>query len=184
MTPDVQELWIDYGEGLYQISNLGRVKRMPKFEKARDNGIRFKDFKILEPKPKSDGYIEVKLYRPDGSYVARKVHRLVAALFVPNTYGKPEVNHKDLNKANNRWDNLEWVTALENTQHAILNGAFKVGSLSNKAKLNEVQVIEIRELLREGFGVQAIADHYAVDNGTISAIKLGKTWKHLLKSQL
>ena len=64
-----------------------------------------------------NGYKLTKL-RNKNKIVTAKVHRVVAEAFLPNTENKPQVNHKDGNKANNHVDNLEWVTASENIRHA------------------------------------------------------------------
>lgn len=73
-----------------------------------------------------DGYVQITLYRiGEHGGSERKsflIHRLVAQYFVPNIYDDPEVNHLDGNKHNNRFDNLEWCTPLQNTNHAIVTG--------------------------------------------------------------
>jgi hypothetical protein len=65
-----------------------------------------------------DGYLSVN---PTTAY-RKRVHRIVAELFIPNVDNKPIVNHKDCNKLNNHVDNLEWVTHKENSVHANENG--------------------------------------------------------------
>lgn len=92
----------DY-EGLYQVSNLGRVKGLKKG-------------KILKQHDNGKGYMQVGLYK-NNKGKPYYVHRLVAKAFIPNTENKPEVNHKDKDRANNCVDNLEWVTSKENEQH-------------------------------------------------------------------
>ena len=67
------------------------------------------------------GYLEIWL-TIDGKQIRKLVHRLVAKEFIPNPLDKPEVNHIDGNKQNNRVDNLEWVTGSENKRHAFLTG--------------------------------------------------------------
>ena len=112
----MQEIWKDIPnyEGLYQVSNLGRVKSTPicKHKKPR----------ILKNIPRN-GYISVILC--DGKTKKNVfVHRLVAECFVPNPENKPIVNHIDGNKSNPCSDNLEWCTQSENIHHAIENGLF------------------------------------------------------------
>lgn len=90
----MEELWKDIPgyEGLYQVSNLGRVKSPKGIKTQSDNGR---------------GYQKVQLYK-NNKCKNEYVHRLVALAFVPNPNGLPQVNHKDEDKANNFADNLEW----------------------------------------------------------------------------
>lgn len=96
--------------GLYQISNLGNVKSLNYNHTGRP--------KLLSPKNHHTGYKFVMLCK-DGRKTNKTVHVLVASAFLPNTAGKPCVNHIDGDKSNNTAGNLEWVTYKENTQHAI-----------------------------------------------------------------
>lgn len=107
------EIWRDVNgyEGLYQVSNLGRLRRM--FKNGKVN--------FLSGKKDKDGYVEVILSKNQTKKFAR-LHRLVADAFAPNPENKPQVNHKDRNKENNAASNLEWVTGSENTIHAYATG--------------------------------------------------------------
>lgn len=102
-------------EGLYEISDLGRVKSLAR--KARF-GTRVRVIKegILSPHEQYKGYLRVDLSK-GGKATHHFVHRLVAMTFVPNPEGKPIANHLDGNKRNNRSSNFEWATDSENTQH-------------------------------------------------------------------
>ena len=97
-------------EGLYRVSNFGRV-------------FSIKNRKLLKPFI-SGNYEHVNLYK-GGKRWHTKVHSLVANAFVANPENKPEINHIDGDKTNNRRDNLEWVTSSENKQHAIEHELFK-----------------------------------------------------------
>lgn len=113
-------------EGLYQISNLGRIKSLARRKKARRNkaGIHYTlpvTEKIMRLRPdKNFGYYYTNLSK-NGKMKTHKAHRLVAEHFIPNPQNKYAVNHKDGNKANNTITNLEWVTQSENEIHANLN---------------------------------------------------------------
>lgn len=73
--------------------------------------------KKLAPETCKTGYKRVSLLK-DGHATRRYIHRLVAEAFIPNPDGKPQVNHKNGNKADNRIENLEWATHVENARHA------------------------------------------------------------------
>lgn len=109
----MEELWKDISgyEGLYQISNLGRVKSFRCSSKFRKP----KEF-ILKPSLINSGYGVVTLY--SGKEKKKfQIHRLVATAFIPNPFDFPCVNHKDEDKLNNRADNLEWCTYQYNNNY-------------------------------------------------------------------
>lgn len=105
----MQEVWRDVKgyEGLYQVSNTGKVNSFIKCN-AHQNVPR-----ELKQRISRKGYVKCKL---GGKLVS--VHRLVAEAFIENPYNKAQVNHKDGNKQNNHVDNLEWATNIENQLHA------------------------------------------------------------------
>jgi hypothetical protein len=98
-----------------------------------------------------------------------KLHRLVALAFIGKS--SKTVNHKDLNKANNSFTNLEYKTVRGNLAHAFAHG---VGA----AKLTEKEVLKIR-LLARTVSQRKIAKRYNVTYGLISAICLRKCWRHI-----
>ena len=103
------EIWKDVKgyEGVYQVSNFGRVKRVT-------------TGRILKGGKDKYGYLIVNLYKNSVGSI-KTIHRLVAEAFIPNPENKPQVNHVDENKTNNSLDNLEWMTAKENTNHGTRN---------------------------------------------------------------
>lgn len=103
----MKEIWKDIPgyEGLYQASNLGRIKSK-------------KNNKILKLYKNQYGYLQVRLSKK-GIVKLFRVHRLITNTFIYNKYNKPYVNHKDGNKQNNCVENLEWCTQKENVEHAI-----------------------------------------------------------------
>ena len=127
-----QEIWKDVigYEGLYQVSNLGRIKALKKCVIQTNRSYIMKE-KIIKQNILYSGYYYVNLYK--NNKVNRVlVHRVVSQAFIPNTDNKPQVNHKDGNKLNNCVDNLEWVSASENNYHAIKTGLRNYNSMSYK----------------------------------------------------
>lgn len=106
------------------------------------------------------------------------IHRLVGKAFVPNPDNKPQINHKDMNKLNNHYTNLEWVTNAENTDHSYLNGrkrAMVRVNTSYRPTLSKQQVIDILALLAlKKHKLKEIADMYKVHITTISSLKQGR----------
>jgi hypothetical protein len=98
---------IEEYEGLYQVSTFGRVRSLNRYI----NNV-FYPGCILKPQKFRNGYLFVSLQRKTLS-----IHRLVAKAFIDNPNNKPEINHKDGNKTNNKIENLEWRTRSENLKH-------------------------------------------------------------------
>lgn len=118
----MQEIWKDVPEyeGLYMVSNLGRVMSLHCTSKAaKESGV--PDRRIMKNVMSSSGYYHVMLSK-NGNKIAWSNHVLVARAFIPNPENKPSVNHIDGNRTNNAVDNLEWATYKENQQHAIRTG--------------------------------------------------------------
>lgn len=112
------EIWKDIEgyEGLYKISNLGRVMSCERYVRTCGNGKRLVESKILKQSKCPGGYNEVGLWKKNKSKTYL-VHRFVAKAFLENPNNYPEVNHKDENKDNNCVDNLEWCTSKYNANY-------------------------------------------------------------------
>ncbi|MBM7565764.1 NUMOD4 domain-containing protein [Paenibacillus sacheonensis] len=113
------EVWKDVVgyEGIYQVSNFGRVKSL-------GNGVTRKE-KILRQHINRRGYMKLDLSMKGQEPKKFSVHRLVAQAFIPNPLNKPQVNHVNCFKSDNRVTNLEWNTQKENLLHAKANGLGK-----------------------------------------------------------
>ena len=129
----MREEWKDIEgyEGLYQISNLGRVKSLM----FRNNKYSFNKIYFMKPQNNAKGYKTIRLSK-DGVVENHRIHRLVAKHYIPNLNNKPCVNHIDGNKQNNNVSNLEWATHSENLKHAHRTGLKKATFLGCYGKDN------------------------------------------------
>lgn len=168
----MNEVWKDIPnfEGLYQVSNLGRVRSLPKTVKTKGNGQATHKAKILNICTSGNGYQYVGLSK-NGHYYSRRVHRLVALAFIPNPDHFTQVNHLDGDKHNNRLSNLEWCTPLQNVRHAVKNGLIKKEQIVVQLKNN--RIIGIYHSIREASKITGC------DNSSIAkAVKNSKEIKH------
>jgi len=170
----MKEIWkiIPGYKGLYEVSNQGRVRSY-----SRGNNPR-----ILKPEITWCGYARTALCR-NGAFDRNhlSIHRLVAQAFIPNPENKPEINHKNGIKADNRVENLEWCTISENRKHAIATGLMIMprGKQCSWAKLNEHKVQRIRLLIELGIRHKKIAKMFNISPSNVSHISVGSTWAHL-----
>lgn len=175
------EIWISVKgfEGVYEISNHGRVRSVDRINVNSKGVTRTDKGKTLKLVDRGNEYLFVSLSKNNKKYNF-SIHIGVAVHFVPNPENKPEVNHKDGNKQNNHWTNLEWSTSSENSIHAYENNlrfATK-GESHGLSKLTESQVLEIRSLAIEST-YTSIADLFGVSRSAVALIVKRDRWKHI-----
>ena len=117
------EIWkdIENFEGLYQVSSFGRVRSLDRPVKQRGNSTQVKKGKIIVQSKNHKGYPITGISKGNKKH-CKTTHRFVAETFIPNTENKPQINHIDGVKTNNKASNLEWVTNEENAKHAKMMG--------------------------------------------------------------
>lgn len=178
----MNEIWKDIigYEGLYQVSNLGKVRSIQRT--IRYNGIGkgggTYSYPSIELKKclNTVGYYQVSL-SVNNHRKRYMIHRLVAAAFCTHPIGKDYVNHIDGNYLNNRADNLEWVSSVENTHHAIVNGFHKIyGEDSHRAKFSNEQAGIIREIKEKGVSTKDLSILLGVHKSCINRICNGETY--------
>ena len=158
----MQEVWkpVKGYEGLYEVSNLGRVKSFPR------KGNFHKYPVLLTIHTYKTGYKYVVLSK-NGVSTKKKIYRLVAEAFIPNPDNLPQVNHKDENKSNNKVENLEWCTQTYNNQYS-------------KAK-KVIQYNRNGEIIKVWSSTREIERVLGIDHTTISykcRNKNNKEWRY------
>lgn len=151
----------------YFVSTCGRLK-----------SVKGGKPKILKPKL-FNGYFMVSLYTDNIQYQLF-LHRIVAKVFLPNPDNKPQVNHRNGIKTDNRVENLEWVTQSENQLHAYSTGLQGAGENGYQAKLTNDQVEWARENYVCGskeFGSVALAKMLGISQSALFEILVGQTYK-------
>lgn len=176
-----KEIWKDIKgyEGLYQISNFGRVKSLARIiQRDRSRWGTPAPFKIKEKilhNTVVHEYLYVILCK-DGSHKRYAVHRLVAQHFLSNPDNLPQVNHKDENPANNDYRNLEWCDGKYNLEYGTRRER-QAKSLSESGKVKRGNNGRAKKVICDGVIYDCITDcaeHYGVNPSTFSSYLTGK----------
>lgn len=151
----------------YEVNNIGQIRN-----KTTGN--------ILKPELDRYGYLKLNI-NVDNKKYTKTVHRLVAIAFIPNPENKPQVNHINGIKTDNRVENLEWATAKENTVHAYSNGLIhiKCGSEHHNSKYTDKQIHLVCKLLENKIPLKLISYISKMNRGHIINIKNGSIWTHI-----
>lgn len=176
-----EEIWKDIKgyEGIYQVSNKGRVKSLDRVV-VRSDGQKQTVYERILKNYTQRGYLYVSLYSSP-----KQVHRLVAEAFIPNPENKPQVNHKDEVKTNNCVENLEWMTCKENNNYGTRNE--RVGKATRKRTSKPVaQYTKDGELIKVWSSTREAGRQLGINQSNISVVARGKrktysgfVWKYV-----
>ncbi len=173
-------------EGLYSASKTGKIRG------ERDNHQQPKQ-RILKPAKTKGGYLTVSLCKEQRKRTTR-VHQVIMLTFIGRRAQNLTVNHKNGIKTDNRLENLEYMTQLQNTHHAMHMGLLPSGDRSSwrkhpelvlrgssnpLSKLTDEKVKSIRRLIKTGTLQTVIAKMHGVSATVITNIKKGKSWRHV-----
>jgi hypothetical protein len=172
------ERWKDVPDfiGVYQASNLGRVKSLSRYKVSHCKCLTLLKSRILN-QTSQNRYLRVSL-RANNCDKKFLTHRLVMLSFCENYKNLPIVEHKNDNPSDNRLENLMWSTHKQNTIHAWENKLCKphIGEENKNSKLTEKQVLEIRKSNLKNIELAKI---YNVNRTSIIRIKSKKVWSHI-----
>lgn len=141
----MQEIWKDIEgyEGLYQVSNLGRVKSLKRY-RSNHTKLQAVPEKIKSTRLDNQGYKLIDLYK-DSKGKTIRIHRIVAEMFIDNPNSKETVNHIDGNKQNNIVDNLEWASFKEQNKHFYKYNLKSNGNIIKAVKaMNKAQAKKVK----------------------------------------
>ena len=153
-----------------------RVPSYPGYLVNRNGDVRGRSVPTLKPQLTRDGYHRVLLYNENGPQHF-SVHQLVCAAFNGKRPLGFSVNHINGVRADNRAENLEWVTPKQNTQHRRNCGTYPSGEKNSRAKLSEDQARQVMKLRSQGLTYKQIGQQFGVRPSTIGWLVTGKTWK-------
>lgn len=182
-----QEVWLPVVgyEGIYEVSDLGRVKSCARYIESVDRSgslvKRYWSERFLKPTTDKGrfayGRLQVKLCGY-GKQLTRLVHHLVAEAFIGSRPEGYEVAHCDGDASNNRVSNLRYATPRENTADKYAHGTVIFGERTATAKLMESDVLQIKRQ-RGVRTVQSLANEFGVSIAQISRIQSGRRWGHV-----
>lgn len=165
-----KEIWkpICGYEGLYEVSNLGRVRSLDRIVNYNDGRKRLFKSCVLKAAIKKNGYLIVSLHK-NGEHKTPLVHRLVAKAFIPNPNNLPQVNHINEIKTDNRIENLEWVTCKENLEYS---GVYKKSAEARSQPI--IQYTKDGKFVAEYESITEAERKNGIHQANISLVCLGK----------
>ncbi len=175
------EIWLPISgfEGFYEVSNLGRVRALPRESYFTRYGVaivRRHKGRILKPGVVS-GYLQVAIYK-NPVRTQRKVHQIVLDAFVGPCPDGQEGRHKNGKRDDCRLENLAWGTKLENAADKRQHGTMSEGERHPSAKVTAKDVVDIRNA-KGRLTQERLATEYGVGQSTIRSIQARRTWKHV-----
>ena len=157
------EKWQPITDGYFEISNLGRIRRISTEH-------------IWTSSPNRKGYLWIRLSLPGKRRVSRVIHRLVLETFRGPPLPGQSADHINEDITDNRLTNLEWVTSLENTRRATSRGVYR-GENNGRAKVTEADVRIIRRLRWEtGQSYATLAKLFGISKSQVLRIVNGQRW--------
>ena len=177
----MSEIWKDIEgyEGLYQVSNRGRVKSLERIV-MRKNGRPYSVPELIKERQiDHKGYDRIGLNK-NGKKKRFFVHRLALQAFNPSSDETLEVNHIDGNKLNNNVENLEWVTSSENSIHAFKNNLHNhQGERNTNASITDSEAKEIKKLKGKGLTQKEVGEMFGTTNYVVANIWNRRGWTHV-----
>lgn len=162
-------------EGVYEISDLGRVRSLTRIIQRGGKSVQIQGV-LMRLKTNRSGYVYVNVSR-DAKGAALLVHRMVAKALLPNPSGLPIVNHLDCDTTHNALGNLEWCSAEQNMRHALENERFGM------QRLSVADVLEIRAAFTASLRRADIADAYNIGVRHVWRIGTRRAYTHLVGAQ-
>jgi hypothetical protein len=163
------EIWKDIPgyENLYQVSNLGRVRKLP-----------LNRFNVVKKLTIMNGYFTTRLTKVRRQRKTSFVHRLVAEAFIPNPENKPFINHINECRRDNRVENLEWCTQGENNIHSL-----RVNNARRKYTVVSIDTEKIKKIIHlyytHKFPISKISRFMGIRSSTIKLLVESKKWRFL-----
>lgn len=167
-----KEIWRDIPdyEGIYQVSNLGRIKSLDRYVKRGKSGF-FKEGQIQKLQNNGNGYLYKQL-KHEGRHRNFYIHRLVLMVFIGERPDGMVICHKDGDTTNNNLNNLRYDTPLENNIDQFRQGI-------EKGKLSNNDVLKVRKMYKDGYKTKEISEFFNVGKWVVQRINSGENYSWL-----
>ena len=167
-----KEIWKDIPdyEGIYQVSNLGRIKSLDRYVKRGKSGF-FKEGQIQKLQNNGNGYLYKQL-KHEGRHRNFYIHRLVLMVFIGERPDGMVICHKDGDTTNNNLNNLRYDTPLENNIDQFRHGI-------EKGKLSNDDVLKVRKMYKDGYKTKEISEFFNVGKWVVQRINSGENYSWL-----